>query len=83
MIAFINDTYGYYYMKRGKYEASLSYCEKSMKAHVKFQDWAHVAKSFLHCGSVLAKLNRKDEAIRCNAQVLTMVENGRLEVGMC
>jgi hypothetical protein len=40
------------------------------------EDWAHVAKVHLHSGCVLAKLNRKDEAIRCNAQVMRMHESG-------
>jgi hypothetical protein len=40
-----------------------------------------VAKCHLHSACVLSRLNRKDEAIRCNGQVLTLVESGRLEVG--
>ena len=45
------------------------------------QDWSHVAKCHLHSACVLSRLQRKDEAIRCNAQVLALVESGRLEVG--
>jgi len=79
--AFANDTYAYYYYKRGKAEAALGFASKAMQAHVKQEDWAHVAKAHLHSGCILSKLGRRDEAVRCNAQVLGMVEQGRLEVG--
>ena len=79
--AFIHDTYAYYYYKRKKIEAALQYSERAMKTHAAMKDWAHVAKCHLHAGSILSRLGRKDEAIRCNAQVLRMVESGQLEVG--
>ncbi len=79
--AFVNDTYAYYYYKRKKTEAALQYSERAMKTHAAMKDWAHVAKCHLHAGSILSRLGRKDEAIRCNAQVLRMVETGQLEVG--
>ena len=40
-----------------------------------------MAKGQLHIASILARLSRHDEAIRCLAQVLVLVDDGRLEVG--
>jgi len=79
--AFIHDTYAYYYFKRGKAEAALVYSEKAMKLHAHQQDWSHVAKCHLHSACILSRLNRKDEAVRCNGQVLSLVESGRSRAG--
>ena len=62
-------------------EAALAFVQKAMRTHVHLKDWSHVAKCHLHTGCILSKLNRHDEAIRCLAQVLSMVESGELEVG--
>ena len=79
--AFIADTNAFYYYRRNKAEAALAYVQKAMRTHVHLKDWSHVAKCHLHTGCILSKLNRHDEAIRCLAQVLSMVESGELEVG--
>ena len=68
--AFVHDSFAYFYFKRGKHEAALHYAAKAMKVHAAMKDWAHVAKVHLHSACILAKLSRKDEAIRCNAQVI-------------
>jgi len=79
--AFLFDNYAYFYFKRKKAEASLNYVQKALKIHLRLDEWSHVAKCQLHCGAALSRLKRHDEAIRCNAQVLALVESGKLEVG--
>ena len=79
--AFIQDSYAYYYYRRGKSAAALQYAQKSMRIHVRLRAWEHVAKCHLHIGAILSRLRRHDEAIRAMGQVLLMVEDGRLESG--
>ena len=79
--AFIQDSYAYYYYRRGKSAAALQYAQRAMRIHVRLQSWDHVAKCHLHIGAILSRLRRHDEAIRAMGQVLWMVEDGRLESG--
>jgi len=79
--AFVMDSFAYYYMRRNKPSAALQYITNAMKAHNRRRDWPHVAKCHLHTASILSKLERHDEAIRCLGQVLAMVDDGLLEVG--
>jgi tetratricopeptide (TPR) repeat protein len=79
--AFIQDSYAYYYYRRGKSAAALQYAQKAMRIHVRLRAWEHVAKCHLHIGAILSRLRRHDEAIRAMGQVLLMVEDGRLESG--
>ena len=79
--AFIHDALSYYYYKRKKPSAALVYATRSMKAHVRLEQWEHVAKCHLHTGAILSMLRRHDESIRCMGQVLQLVEDERLEVG--
>lgn len=79
--AFIHDTYAYYYYRKKKAQAALSFSQKAMKVHHRMQDWAHVSKCHLHSGAILGRLGRHDEAVRCYAQVLALVEDGSLNVG--
>jgi tetratricopeptide (TPR) repeat protein len=79
--AFANDTYAYYYYKRGKCNAALVYAQRAMKAHAHQRAWSHVAKCHLHTSAILSRLQRNPEAVRCLAQVLALVDDGRLEVG--
>ncbi len=65
----MQDSYAYYYYRRGKSEAALDCAERAMRVHARMAEWAHVAKSQLHCACVLSRLGRRDEAVRCNAQV--------------
>jgi hypothetical protein len=52
-----------------------------MRTHMRRQEWAHVAKCHLHTGTILAKLKKHDESVRCMGQVLSMVEKQQLETG--
>ncbi|CAM9282676.1 unnamed protein product [Ascophyllum nodosum] len=52
-----------------------------MRVHARTEDWGHVAKCHLHSAVVLSRLNRHDEALRCLGQVLSMVQEGKLDVG--
>ncbi|GBG34107.1 Hypothetical Protein FCC1311_103302 [Hondaea fermentalgiana] len=79
--AFTNDALGYYYYKRKKTNAAALYTEKAMRAHHRLQQWDHVAKCHLHCGAILALMGKHDEAIKCLAQILDMVDDERLQVG--
>lgn len=81
LMAHVNDSYGFYYLKRGKAAAALDYVQKAMKVHVKRSDWAQVATCHLHIGMVLSRLNRHDEALRCLGQVLSLVQEEKLDVG--
>ena len=40
-----------------------------------------MAKGYLHRGVILAKMHKHDDAIRVMGQVLTLVENDKLETG--
>ena len=79
--AFVLDSYAYYYMKRSKCAAALQYITNAMKAHARREDWSHVAKCHLHTSVILSKLDRHDESIRCLGQVLSLVDDGSLDVG--
>lgn len=81
LVAFIHDSYAYFYYRRGKFNAALQSVNKAMRTHLKREEWAHVAKCHLHTGTVLAKLKKHDESVRCMGQVLAMVEDHRLEAG--
>ena len=78
--AFVMDSFAYYYMRRNKPSAALQYIINAMKAHNRRKDWPHVAKCHLHTACILSKLERHDESIRCLGQVLSMVDDGFLEV---
>ena len=56
--AFIQDSYAYYYYRRGKSAAALQYAQKSMRIHVRLRAWEHVAKCHLHIGAILSRLRR-------------------------
>uniref|UniRef100_A0A7S1U6F4 Uncharacterized protein n=1 Tax=Phaeomonas parva TaxID=124430 RepID=A0A7S1U6F4_9STRA len=79
--AFVADAYAYYYSQRGKNHAALEYAEKAMRTHAHMKDWTHTASCQLHIGAVLSRLNRHDEAIRCLGQILTLVEDRKLDIG--
>lgn len=78
---FIWDSLAFYYYKRRKPNAAALYSQKAMRAHVALEQWEHVAKCHLHCGAVLALMGKHEDAVKCLAQVLQMVEDERLQVG--
>ena len=43
--------------------------------------WAHVAVAHLHTSCILSRLQRNPEVMKCLAQVLVLVDAGKLEVG--
>jgi outer membrane protein assembly factor BamD (BamD/ComL family) len=68
--AFVLDSYGFYYYRRRKYHAALSYVQRAMRIHATHHNWAHVAACQLHSSCVLAKLdNRAADGLHCMAQV--------------
>ena len=81
LLAFINDSYAYFYFRRGKSSAALQCVNRAMRVHARRGEWSHVAKCHLHAGAVLARLKRHDESARCMGQVLRMVEEQKLEDG--
>jgi tetratricopeptide (TPR) repeat protein len=81
LLAFVYDSYAYYYYRRGKANAALQAVNKAMRTHLRREEWAHVAKCHLHTACILARIGRHDESARCMGQVLIMVEKGQLEAG--
>ena len=74
--AFIQDSFAYYYYRRGKSAASLQYGQKALRIHVRLKAWEHVAKCHLHIGAILAKLRRHDEAIRAMGKLEVYTSGG-------
>ena len=79
-LGFVNDAFAHYYIRRNKPSAALQYITSAIKTHTKRRDYPHVAKCTLHCAYILSKLERHDEAIRCMGQVLSLVDDGLLDV---
>ena len=77
--AFIADTSAFYYYRRNKASAALQCVNKAMRTHTRRREWAHVAKCHLHTGTILAKLQKHDESVRCMGQVLGMVLRSQLK----
>lgn len=68
--AFIMDSHGFYYYRRKKYHAALSYVQRAMHTHAAHRNWAHVAACHLHSSCILAKMEAKvAEGLRCMSQV--------------
>ncbi|OQS05752.1 hypothetical protein THRCLA_02152 [Thraustotheca clavata] len=81
LVAFLADTYAYYYYCRGKAQAGLKYCTKAHTTHTKLGEWSHLAKCKLHLAALLSRLERHNEAIEALHQILQLVESAQLEEG--
>lgn len=79
LAAFVDDAHAYYYFRRAKHNAALVFAMRAMRAHVKLNDWAHVAKCHVHCAAVLSRMRRHPEAARCLGQVLHLVNTNKLD----
>ncbi|KAJ8601368.1 hypothetical protein CTAYLR_005020 [Chrysophaeum taylorii] len=79
--AFIDDSHAYYYYKRAKPNAALMFATRAMRVHVKLAQWPHVCKAHLHSATILSRMRRHPEAVRCLGQVLYLVRTGKLDLG--
>jgi len=78
---YIDDSLAFYYLRRSKLNAAALYAQRSMRMHFKMKQWSHVAKCHLHCATILSRMSKHEESIKCLAQVLEMVEDERLQIG--
>lgn len=67
--AFLQDTYGFYYFRRGKYAAALAALRKAMRVHTTLGQLDHVAKVHLHTAVILSRMRNHAEAVRVMGQV--------------
>lgn len=81
LLGFVDDTFSFYYLRRNQLQAALQASMRAVKAHAALKQWDHVAKCHLHTAMILSKQRKHGEAVRCNGQVLQLVDEGKLEVG--
>ncbi|KAH9193519.1 hypothetical protein AeNC1_004492 [Aphanomyces euteiches] len=72
LLAYIADTYAYYYYSRNKANAAHA-------VHTKHAEWSHLAKCKLHLATLLSKLQQHDQAIAQLELILALVEDAKLE----
>ena len=81
LLAFVDDSYAYYYFRRSKARAALSYAARAQRAHLRARHYPHLAKAYLHSAAILSRLGRHSEALTHITQVLAMVRQGQLDLG--
>ncbi|KAF0688444.1 Aste57867_19960 [Aphanomyces stellatus] len=81
LLAYISDTYAYYYYSRDKASAGITYISKAHVVHAKHSEWSHLAKCKLHMATLLSKLQQHHEAVLQLELILALVEEAKLEEG--
>ncbi|KAF0741522.1 hypothetical protein Ae201684_003207 [Aphanomyces euteiches] len=79
LLAYIADTYAYYYYSRNKANAGMNYISKAHAVHAKHAEWSHLAKCKLHMATLQSKLQQHDQAIAQLELILALVEDAKLE----
>ncbi|ETV95158.1 hypothetical protein, variant [Aphanomyces invadans] len=79
LLAYIADTYAYYYYSRNKASAAMTYLSKAHGVHSKHGEWSHLAKCKLHMANLLSKLEQHPEAVVQLQLILALVEEAKLE----
>ncbi|RHY49422.1 hypothetical protein DYB30_005663, partial [Aphanomyces astaci] len=79
LLAYIADTYAYYYYSRSKASAAMTYISKAHVVHSKHGEWSHLAKCKLHMATLLSRLDQHPEAVLQLQLILALVEEAKLE----
>ena len=74
------DTFAYYYMCRSKYSASLQYLISAINIYKRQNDAFNIAKCRLHESFILCAQNKSSKSMESLCKILTMVENGSLDI---